>query len=100
MYLRIPENIMPVERGEKYENQLDLALREKGLGSVSGGGTMMSVPDANGKRQIEYVGIDVDLTNFTSGIAFLKSELSRLRVPEGTVLEYTVNGIRHSENLQ
>jgi len=100
IYVKIPEQIEPIARGEKYEDPLDAFLKGKGLGEVSGGGTMMSAPDKDGKKKIEYVGLDVDLSDFNGGLPILKEELIRLGVPKGTVLEYTRNGVNHSEPVK
>jgi hypothetical protein len=97
VFVKIPEDIMPIARGEKYEDPLDAFLKEKGVGEVSGGGTMQSKPDANGHKKILYVGVDVDLTNFEVGFPLLKNELIKLGVPLGTVLQYTRNGKDHED---
>jgi len=55
---------MPIDRGTKYEEPLDVFLKAEKVGEVSGGGTMQSKPDKDGNRTIEYVGIDVDLSDF------------------------------------
>ena len=60
----------------------------------------MSAPDKDGKRSIDYVGLDVDLADFDRGLPILKSELIQLGVPEGTVLEYTRDGFKHSDPVK
>ena len=52
----------------------------------------MSAPDADGKKSIEWVGLDVDLSDFQKGMPILKRELLRLGAPPATVLEYTRDG--------
>jgi hypothetical protein len=100
IFVKIPESIMPIDRGTKYEDPLDAALKAQNVGEVSGGGSQLGKADENGKRNIEWVGIDVDLTDFDRGFPILKSQLIRLGVPKGTVLEYTRAGIKHSEPVQ
>lgn len=95
VYVRIPAPIMPLERGERFEDPLDAALRKADLGEVTGGGTGLSEPDAQGRHGIEYCGIDVDLYDPVKGIPFLRAELARLAVPRGTVLEYELEGQSH-----
>jgi hypothetical protein len=90
VYVKIPAPIMPIERGERFEDPLDAALRKAGLGEVTGGGSSLTEPDAQGRRGIEYCGIDVDLYDPDKGIPFLRQELVRLGVPPGTVLQYTI----------
>ena len=41
VFVKIPESIMPIERGKKYEDPIDAAMTRASLGSVSGGGTQM-----------------------------------------------------------
>jgi hypothetical protein len=100
IFVKIYEQIMPIDRGKKYEDPLDAALKAKNIGEVSGGGTMLSKPDKEGNKTIEYVGVDVDLSDFDRGLPILKSELISLGVPAGTLLEYTRNGVKHSEPVK
>jgi hypothetical protein len=100
VFVRIPEQIQPVERGAKYEDPLDAALKKERVGEVSGGGTQLSAPDADGKKSIEWVGVDVDLTDFEKGMPILKRELLRLGAPAATVLEYQRDGKEVEEKLR
>src|SRR3954464_14638249 len=68
VFVRIPEQIQPLERADKYEDPLDRVLKKERVGEVTGGGSSLSHPDADGKRTIEWVGIDVDLSEFDSGM--------------------------------
>ena len=99
VFVRIPEQIQPLDRGDKYEDPLDTALMKAGVGEITGGGSSLFHPDEDGKRTIEWVGIDVDLTDFDGGMAVLKRELLRLGAPKGTVLEYSRSGQKHEELL-
>ena len=88
VFVRVPESLQPLDRASKYEDPLQLALDKANLGEVTGGGSQMTAPKADGSRDIEWVGIDVELTSLERGLGFLKQELIRLGVPKGTVLEY------------
>ena len=88
VFVKVPESIMPIERGEKYEDPLDAALKQEKLGEVTGGGSQLSEPDAEGRRTVEWVGLDVELTELERGIPFLKKQLLRLGAPAGTTLEF------------
>ncbi|MGH8061618.1 MAG: hypothetical protein ACREO7_06350 [Pseudoxanthomonas sp.] len=99
VFVKIPEPIMPIDRGGKYEDPLDSSLKQAGFGEVTGGGSQLSEPDKEGARHVEWVGIDVDLTDPTSGLPLLKSELKRLGAPAGTTIEYEINGEKASEAL-
>jgi hypothetical protein len=98
--VRIPEQIQPLDRGAKYEDPLDAALKKEAVGEVNGGGTELSAPDADGKKSIEWVGVDVDLSDFERGMPILKRELLRLGAPPGTILEYSRNGQKLEERLR
>ena len=60
VYVMTPESIGPIERGEKYEDQMEPHLAAEGLGTISGGGCSLGDPQPDGKRFIEYCGLDRD----------------------------------------
>lgn len=99
VFVQVPESIQPVERAAKYEDQLDASLKREKLGEVTGGGSQLSEPDAEGKRTIDWVGIDVELTDLERGLPFLKKELQRLGAPRKTTLEYTRAGSQVTESV-
>lgn len=99
VYVKIPEMLGPVDREDKYEDPLGEALTSAGLGEVTGGGTMLSSPNADGKREVKYCGIDVDLFDLERGLEFLKSELRGLGAPQGTALEFTLDGVSRSVDI-
>lgn len=86
--VQIPESILPEERGRKYEDPLNAALQEQGLGEVSGGGTLLGPPKADGSSEVASVDIDVDLVDAERGLPALRAELKKLKPPEGTELTY------------
>jgi hypothetical protein len=81
-YARLNEKIMPIDRGEVYEEPLAAALEEAGLGSVPGGGTMQEKTG-----EIKYAGLDVTLLDRDRGIPFVCQFLERCGAPKGSVLE-------------
>ncbi|MDH5179029.1 MAG: hypothetical protein OEZ39_16670 [Gammaproteobacteria bacterium] len=85
IFAHINESIMPIQRGEKYEDPLDDFLRQKGLGEVTGGGTAQS---ANGK--IEWVGVDIELVDIEKNLPVLIHKLKELGAPKGSFFEYTL----------
>jgi hypothetical protein len=98
--VRIPEQLQPLDRGAKYEDPLDAALKKEAVGEVNGGDMQLSAPDADGKKSIEWIEVDVDLSNFERGMPILKRELLRLGAPPGTILEYTRDGQEQEERLR
>lgn len=99
VFVRIPESLEPLERAEKYEDPLEESLTSSGFGALTGGGAMLSAPDVNGHREIEWCGIDIDLDNFDEGLELLRAELKRLGAPKGTILEYTLDGIAYERDI-
>lgn len=87
VFVKIIESIMPVDRGNKYEDPLDDALRTANLGGVTGGGSSLTP-----ERKIEWVGVDVELRDIEKGIPFLKQKLVELGAPKGSTLEYQFQG--------
>ena len=92
IYIMIPESIGPIERGEKYEDKLEPLLSAEGLGTISGGGCSLGDPQPDGKRFIEYCGIDIDTSNRDAARTLIRSALQDIGIPVGTELHFTKNG--------
>lgn len=90
VYIRIPESILPIERGSKYEDPLQAALEAAQLGEVSGGGSLLGAPAADGSRSVASCGIDIDLVELEPGLDLLRARLPALGALPGTQLEYTL----------
>jgi hypothetical protein len=89
VYAHLNARILPMERGELYEDPLLEALETNGLGEVTGAGTMQA---ENG--EIQFCGVDIDLYDLSQGIPFLCEFLTSRGAPKGSKLEYEVNGER------
>jgi hypothetical protein len=100
VYVKIPEGIGPIARGDKYEDPLDRKLRAEGVGEVSGGGQQLGHPQADGTQIIEFCGVDIDVNNFDQSLVLIRDELPRLGAPLGTELHYTRNGVALQDELQ
>jgi hypothetical protein len=87
VFAKIADTVMPIERGAKYEDPLDAALKQSKLGEVTGGGSALGKD-----KKIEWVGVDIELTDLRQGVLFVKSKLRQLGAPKGSKLEYEVNG--------
>ena len=81
-YVRIPGNIQPIERGERFEDPLQAALDKEKLGEVTGGGSQMG----EGKT-VEFSGLDVEVTDHDKGLQIIREVMRRLNAPSGTVIE-------------
>jgi hypothetical protein len=88
VFAHINDALMPVERGIKYEDPLDSFLKSKGIGEVTGGGTMQSEAG-----QILWIGVDIELMEPQKNIALVVHELRELGAPRGSFLEYTFMGM-------
>jgi hypothetical protein len=87
VFVKVAESIQPIARGEKYEDPLDAALKAAKLGEVTGGGSSLSKD-----KQIEWVGVDVELKDVMKGVPFLRRKLIELGAPKGSTLQYEFNG--------
>jgi hypothetical protein len=94
IYVKIPDGIGLVDRGNKYEDPLEQKLSDGGLGHVSGGGSQLGDPLPDGSRPIEFCGLDIDATDLVKALALLRAELPSLGAPDGTELHYTVGDTR------
>lgn len=99
LYVKIPGNIQPIERGERFEDPLIDALLEAQLGDVTGGGSSMSDPDAEGQRTVEFCGIDVDTPSPAAARKLIREKLLELAAPSGTEIHYTTGGTRLLDRL-
>lgn len=83
LYVKIPEAILPVERGEKYDGPLDETLSRHGLGNVTGGGSMLKA-----NKSIDYVGVDVAVKDLQKSLPLIAAKLREIGAPWGTVIQY------------
>ncbi|HMC31384.1 MAG TPA: hypothetical protein VKL99_11165, partial [Candidatus Angelobacter sp.] len=99
VYIKMPGDIDPEDRWERFADPLQQALEKDALGAVTGGGSQFSEPDENGNDFVEFCGIDVDLYDAVKGLALLRRELARLQVPPGTVLLYELDAKEWEEPI-
>ncbi len=81
-YVRIPGDIRPRERGERFADPLEEALAARDLGEVIGGGSQL----AEGLT-VEFSGIDVVVTDREQGLRLILETMRSLGAPAGTVVE-------------
>ena len=96
IYVKLPGNLMPLDRGAFFEDPIEQALSADNLGTVSGGGSSLGDPLPDGSRVIEFSGIDIDTEQPTQTLELLRELLQKLDAPAGTELHYT----RGSSKLQ
>jgi hypothetical protein len=94
VFAKILDMVLPIERGEKYEDPLNAMLHEQHIGEVTGGGTMQRKD-----KTIEYVGVDIELVNLDSALEATRAKLRGLGAPKGSVLEFKRDGKDTSEPI-
>src|SRR5262245_7645791 len=97
--VHIPDPVMPIERGKKYEEPLDAALKAAHAGEVTGGGTQMGELKADGTRDVTFADVDVQVIDVDAGLVLLRQKLKELGAPKGTYLHYTRKGKDVEEQL-
>ncbi|HEX6648165.1 MAG TPA: hypothetical protein VF075_01455 [Pyrinomonadaceae bacterium] len=78
---RFYEHIQPIDRGVRYEDPLQAVLESKGLGSVSGGGSLL-----NKLGGIDYVDVEIELANLDEALDVVAETLESLGAPQGSEL--------------
>lgn len=74
--------LMPIDRGELFEDPLDAFLEKNGYGAASGGGTMQ-----NEDGTIAYCDVEIALPDISDDIlGAIAAELTRLGAPRGSKL--------------
>ncbi len=90
-YVRIPESVGPIDRGDRYEDPLQQALSAGDLGEITGGGSQLGEGDS-----IAYCGLDVVVSDRERGLAVIRETMRRLSAPAGTVIEeYLPSYVEH-----
>ena len=100
VYVKIPDDIGPLDRGERYEDPIQESLDSRGLGDVTGGGSQLGDERPDGTRPIEFCGLDLELVDLDEGRALLRSRLVELGAPEGTELHYTIGDTKLQDELR
>ncbi len=90
IYVMIPGDIQPLARGERFEDPLEDALREAGIGTISGGGSQLDDPYPDGRPRVAFCGLDVDVRNLEAGRQLIMQRMKTLGAPVGTELHYTI----------
>lgn len=91
-YVRIPESLGPLERGDCYEDPLQQALAAAELGEVTGGGSQLGEGNT-----IAYCGLDVVVTDRDRGLELIRETMRRLGASPATVIEEYLPAYREHE---
>lgn len=87
VFARIDDPLMPLERGRKYEDPLNRALLQAGLGRVTGAGSVQGLDSS-----IEWISLDLQLTDLDEALEFTRAHLRELGAPRGSVLKFKKGG--------
>jgi hypothetical protein len=78
---RLYEHVEPIDRGERYEDPLQVVLDESGAGRVTGGGSQL-----NEDGVIDYADIEIELANLDDGVRIVSEALEKCGAPQGSEL--------------
>ena len=87
VFAKVIDSLMPIERGDKYEDPLSDSLEARRLGEVTGGGTQL---DKDNK--VEWIGIDMQLADLDGAVELVRQRLRELGAPAGSVLQFKRDG--------
>jgi hypothetical protein len=99
VYVKIPEDLQPIPRGEKYEDSLQVRLESLKFGRLTGGGSELGENHPDGTPSVEFCGLDIEVNTLPEGLAFLRNALVELGVPIGTQLHYTLGKQKLQDEL-
>ena len=86
----INDKIMPIDRGDVYEDPLDEYIKENNIGEVSGGGTMQ-----HQTGEIKYCDVEIKLISKDINehqVKLIIEKLENLGAPKGSVLTIEKTG--------
>lgn len=80
----IPGNIQPVERGARFADPLDRALRAAALGEIGDEGTQMGV--VGGRLGVIAANIEVTVSDLDRGLTLIRQVLKAAGAPAATTI--------------
>ncbi len=76
---RVYEHIEPIDRGERYEDPLDAALKDASLGEVTGGGSQLT---ASG--EIAYAELEIEVRDRDAALLTIVQAMENSGAPVGS----------------
>jgi hypothetical protein len=90
----LPGNIQPIERGPRFADPLNQALKAEGIGETSDEGTQMGVVD--GRVVVIAADIEVNVSDLGRGLAMIRRVLRAADAPAGTTItEHAATKVVH-----
>jgi hypothetical protein len=93
--VRLYEHVEPLDRGDRYEDPLGAAVGREGLGTVTGGGSLLSE-----EGEIEFAEIEVDCTDQARAMAKAVEALEAAGAPQGSEIRSGETVLRSFGRLQ
>ena len=84
---QLNHRLMPIDRGERYEDRINEDLQKQGFGEADGGGTLLGK-----SKEIEYIDVEMFLTQTSKSIPFVIERLEAYGAPKGSKLIVRENG--------
>jgi hypothetical protein len=78
---RLYEHIAPIDRGARYEDPLDAALRSGNLGEVTGGGSQLGA-----LGEIDFADVEIQVADLEDAMKVIIDVLQRSGAPVGSEL--------------
>lgn len=86
---RLYEYIEPIDRGNRYEDPLQVALETAQAGAVTGGGSQL-----NESGGIEFADVEIELANLDAAIDLVANTLEGAGAPQGSEIRHEDNVVR------
>ena len=86
---RFYEHIMPIDRGERYEDPLHDTLEAAGIGRVTGGGSQLTEDG-----RIAFVDIEIELLDLDGALNTAVEALERAGAPRGSEIQLDAKVLR------
>ena len=80
----IPGNIQPLERGARFADPLDQALKAAALGEIGDEGTQMGVVD--GRLGVVAADVEVHVSDLDRGLTLVRQVLKAAGAPPATTI--------------
>ena len=92
--ITIPGDVQPIERGPRFADPLNQALKAEGIGETSDEGTQMGIVD--GRVVVVAADIEVNVTDLGRGLAMIRRVLRAADAPAGTTItEHAATKVVH-----
>ncbi len=92
--ITLPGNIQPIDRGVRFADPLNQALKSEGVGETSDEGTQMGIVE--GRVVVVAADIEVTVSDLGRGLAIIRRILRAADAPAGTTItEHAVTKVVH-----